>query len=348
MLAKPTRSVLAVVAAFTLCQFAAAQADQRAPMLKAGDLAPALSVEKWVKGDPVTGFEKGRIYVIEFWATWCGPCIQAIPHLTSLQKQYTGKVQFIGVTGSDALPAVESFVTQQGKKMEYTVAFDGDRSMGEAWMKPAGRNGIPCSFVVDRDGTIAWIGHPRAGLDAVLEMVVAGKFDAAAWAKIESAAAGLRKQAFEAGQSDDFDAAAKMLDELAALDPSFAADAGMMKWRMLLLQKKDYPAAYACAGKLFAGPLKDDAESLKEIAWTILDAPGVETRDLDLALQLAQRAVELEKAEDGMAIEVVARAYWEKGEKPQAIEWQRRAIAKAPSDTLKREFEATLAKYEGN
>ena len=66
--------------------------------LAVGDRAPALTVEKWVKGEPVTGFEKGKTYVVEFWATWCGPCIASMPHLSALQKEYKDKVTIIGVT----------------------------------------------------------------------------------------------------------------------------------------------------------------------------------------------------------------------------------------------------------
>ncbi|HVU64861.1 MAG TPA: TlpA disulfide reductase family protein [Phycisphaerales bacterium] len=62
-----------------------------------GDPAPSLSIEKWIKGEPVTSFEKGKVYVVEFWATWCGPCKASMPHITDLQKQYKGKVTFIGV-----------------------------------------------------------------------------------------------------------------------------------------------------------------------------------------------------------------------------------------------------------
>ena len=52
-----------------------------------GCIAPKLEGLEWVKGDPVR-MQKGSIYVVEFWATWCGPCIRGIPHLTELQQKY--------------------------------------------------------------------------------------------------------------------------------------------------------------------------------------------------------------------------------------------------------------------
>ena len=67
--------------------------------LKLGDAAPAFQVDSWVKGDSFTSLEKGNVYVMEFWATWCGPCITAMPHLSALQKQYPD-VRFVGVAAS--------------------------------------------------------------------------------------------------------------------------------------------------------------------------------------------------------------------------------------------------------
>src|SRR5687768_5335620 len=100
--------------------------------LKVGDKAPKITVENWVKGKEIKQFEKGKVYVVEFWATWCGPCIKGIPHLTELQKEYKDKnVTVIGVAASEnggnaesKLNTVKNFVQKQGDKMEYTVAFD--------------------------------------------------------------------------------------------------------------------------------------------------------------------------------------------------------------------------------
>jgi thiol-disulfide isomerase/thioredoxin len=136
--------------------------------LQVGSDAPEIKATSWVKGKEVKEFEKGKGYVVEFWATWCGPCIANIPHLTDLQKKHRD-VTFIGMASSerkpqtgrdDRLQKVQNFVRSQGAKMNYTVAYDADREMNKLWMQAAGQNGIPCAFVVDTEGKIAFIGHP--------------------------------------------------------------------------------------------------------------------------------------------------------------------------------------------
>ena len=65
--------------------------------LTIGDPAPSLKYSKWIKGNPIKGFEDGKVYVLEFWATWCVPCIKAMPHLSELAKKYKSTTTFIGV-----------------------------------------------------------------------------------------------------------------------------------------------------------------------------------------------------------------------------------------------------------
>lgn len=144
--------------------------------LKVGDKAPAITVDNWVKGGSVTGFEKGKLYVVEFWATWCPPCKESIPHLTKLAHEHKD-VTFLGVTGSERKPSsggdnrlenLEKFVKDQGDKMDYHVGYDANRKMVKDWLEAAGKDSIPTAFIIDGEGKIAWIGHPM-GMEAPLK-----------------------------------------------------------------------------------------------------------------------------------------------------------------------------------
>ena len=79
---------------------AAADNSAREPkVLSIGDKAPALTIKEWVKGSPVTEFTPGHAYVIEFWATWCGPCVEELPHFIEVSKQNTAeRVRFVGLS----------------------------------------------------------------------------------------------------------------------------------------------------------------------------------------------------------------------------------------------------------
>lgn len=160
----------------SICAFAGQQ-----DKLDIGDPAPALKPSKWLKGKPVARFEKGKVYVVEFWATWCTPCKEAMPHLSELARSHEGAVEFIGVDAFEPkeLAKVADFVKKQGARMDYRVAADGpgDKTWGD-WMIAAGETGIPVSFVIGKDGRVAWIGQP-AGLDRVLPQVIAGTLDVA-------------------------------------------------------------------------------------------------------------------------------------------------------------------------
>jgi thiol-disulfide isomerase/thioredoxin len=141
---------------------------QAANAAKIGDPAAPLKITEWVKGGPVDLSKRDKIYVVEFWATWCGPCRTSIPHLTELQKKFASKdVVFVGIS-AEKPSVVKPFVEKMGDRMDYVVACDDERQTNSGYMEAYGRNGIPSAFIVDRQGKVAWAGHPMAGLESKL------------------------------------------------------------------------------------------------------------------------------------------------------------------------------------
>ncbi len=138
-----------------------------------GKPAPPLSVEKIVQ--PAEGTNatwralRGKVVVLEFWATWCGPCVAAISHLNELADTFKDRpVQFIAVTDEpEAL--VRQFLTR--KPMRAWVALDTDRSMFQAY----GVEGIPRTIVVDGRGVVVADTHPTMLNAEALENVLAGR-----------------------------------------------------------------------------------------------------------------------------------------------------------------------------
>jgi len=169
---KPILTVAVVLLSSAACQSEAS--------LKVGSVAPALQVSRWVKGDGPYKFESGKVYVVEFWATWCQPCRESIPHLTQMARTYKDTVTFVGVnvwergSGKDMEDSVDSFVRNMGSNMDYFVARDTkSNTMAKTWIQAAGQNGIPCAFIIDGNGKIAWIGHPMDSMEKAIGAVLA-------------------------------------------------------------------------------------------------------------------------------------------------------------------------------
>ncbi len=322
-----------------------------------GDAAPALQYDAWIKGDKLDAIEKGHVHVIEFWATWCGPCIAAMPHLSEIQRKHP-EVRIVSMAASERgesedakIEKVRAFVENKGDTMGYRVAYVGDRAkMSRPWMEAAGQSGIPCSFIVDREGMIAWIGHPMS-MDKPLEAVVAGTWnveEAAKQAKAERAARelqrGISMAMRDARQSGDYTNVVKALR--AALEAAPTDSLRMQLFQVLAAQMKASAEAWAIGEEIFANA-KDNAMALNQLAWFIVDPDqDLAERTLGLAEKAIRRAVELTDGDDGAILDTHARVHFLMGNVAKAIEIQKTAIEKAPEGAMREEMKATLATYE--
>ncbi len=92
---------------------------------------------------------RGKVVVLDFWATWCDPCKEEIPHFIALQQKYPEQLQLIGLSLDDDEKPVRAF--QQQYRMNYPVALATPALAGQY----GGILGLPVTFVIDRTGHIA-------------------------------------------------------------------------------------------------------------------------------------------------------------------------------------------------
>lgn len=346
---------------------AAPQAD-RPFALMLGDPAPAIQVAEWVQGKPISRFEPGQVYVVEFWATWCGPCKVAIPHLDELSRNYSGAegkdaVQFVGVSVWERISAeqpywVPKFVREMGDKMTYTVAADlvsaseEQGPMARTWLEASGQGGIPTAFVVNREGKIAWIGHPM-GIEEPLADIVAGKWDLEAAAKkhaldlrLKGVTAKLGKEITKAKKEKDFAGALRLIDEAIAKEAALEAKFGLDKYFLMLdVQRVAEAATYG--QRLVSKVIADNASALNYLAWTIVDPQGKwKQGDYTLAVQAAERAVKLLEEQDASTLDTLGLALFKTGQVVRAIEVQEKAVTLAKGEKeLENELRARLDEF---
>ncbi len=298
--------------------------------LEVGQKAPSLAKITWMKGAAV---ETGTaVTVVEFWATWCGPCKTSIPHLTELQKKYADKVHIVGVSNEDAA-TVKPFIAEMGAKMDYHVGIADVATYG-SYME--GVDGIPHAFIVDAGGLVVWHGHP-ASMDGVLGQVVAGNFDAKKAGAIAKAEGDLQR--LLQGRSPDIAQALKKIDEIVALD---AVNAQAISVRLAIGKYQEDPQLIR--ETLTRLPLKElPADLANSLAFSRATDPELANRHLDVAMTLVNHALTLEPNNAGF-LDTKARLFSCLGLMDQAISWQQQAIGKSTAERAP--LEATLAYYQ--
>lgn len=221
---------------FVACLLPAVAAEPLVP----GSPAPPLLSGEFVQGEPIKEFEKGKVYLLEFWATWCGPCVRVIPHVNELHQKYSDKG--LVVIGQNVWERdetkVKPFIEKMGDQMTYRVAMDdksdgGKGKMSEAWMVAAGQRGIPAAMIVNKEGILAWVGHPSGINDVLIEQMLDGTFDVDAFAESKKQAsknAALMGSFKSAMDANDTAKATEVVDEIVELnDASISQNVPLMR-----------------------------------------------------------------------------------------------------------------------
>ena len=339
--------------------------------LKVGDPAPATRPETMLQGEAVKEFKRGEVYVFECWASWCGPCVAAIPHLNQLHKQMGKKgVVITGVnvweSERDAASAqrAKDFLKAQGGKMSYRVALGG-KAFIKDWLEAAEVNGIPHAFVI-AEGKIAWTGHPAQLTAEMLGDILTGTPLAAAAPiaeKIpqrrlskpavpagtapndpEMAAAQAKLDALsEAMRARDWDAAEKALPAAAGVLPKQEGQELRDSIEAQIGLARGNPAKFYAQLQKVADEEFDDPEALNEIAWRLLTMKAFEgKRNLTLAEKCAVQSVKLTKEEHPDKLDTLARLRWLQGKKEEAIRLQIKSVDKAEAGQMKAALQKTL------
>lgn len=309
-----------------------------------GSPAPALDVKTWYKGTPVKGFDNDKIYVVEFWATWCGPCKQSIPHLTELAKKNTD-VTFIGVSiwEDDNGTNIKKFVDEMGDKMDYNVCYSGNQTgMAETWMKAAAQNGIPSAFII-KNGQIQWVGHPMS-MEKPLEDIKTGKFDLAAFkVEFEKSAEETRQQmaAREAlGNAQKLIVAGKLPEAKAAIsdiETKYPAVKPMVENLKFSLLAKEDPKAWETKAKTLA---KDPASAQTLLSFAMTQLPNGDIAHGAKAIDLAVGAA---KDGDLLTFYDAAVFYDQTKDYKKALSMIDRALASLPNSQFKDNKDAKTA-----
>ena len=329
-----------------------ATASSQAKTLTIGDPAPKLKVDRWLHGGEVKQFLPGTAYVVEFWATWCGPCLAMMPHMGQLQREYSDKrVTFIGFSARDQrgndLEAVSNFVSKRGPKLGYTFAYGDDRATYDAWMTAAGQGGIPCCFVVDRGSKIAYIGHPMY-LDLVLPKVVASTWTSQDVKMLLGAQAQVNG-VFEALKSPDPEVGLTALAALDAKYPELSRVPYFVVPRVaLLLIAKRYEEAGKAADKVMAMALEqDNNDTLQSLSGALRSAPLKQEKELaDVAVRVAEAGLKVAGDKDVGALMTIAETYFAAGNSAKAREYGAQAIAAARTQQQKQKLENHVKLYD--
>lgn len=335
------------------------------PLLRAGDAAPGLELEKWLAGEGDDPLPKGRIRVVVFVATWSEASERAMDWLAGRSREYSkDNIDVIAVFGQDAADArtygkPETELTARAFIERHAIgkircAFDQRWRSRSAWLAAAGVKTLPMAFIVDSQGKIGWLGNPLwppGEMEDALAQIKAGTFGPAErreltkkWEEVLRELRGLDNTLTQARNTRRDDIAIATLERLETLDKLSRGYYMAARFEITYLEKLNAEAAFKIArGALETDP--DNAQLLNDLSWTILTGEGATARDLPLAQKLAERAVEVSESKNPHYLDTLARSHADQGHLDEAIKLQKKAVDQTGDRSDREEMLATLQEY---
>lgn len=311
---------------------------------------PAFKADHWVAGEPVAGFEPGKIYAVEFFSTTCGHCREAAPLVAELVNVFGEDVVFFGVT-DETLDKVKAWIAspENAEKVVFPVVCDPEKEGNKAFQYGTFKVSTPRIFIV-KDGVLQWYGHP-SGAQATLDGLLEGTWDPASVAGefivescMERARDHMNKMRQEIERTGEWENMYALLDAMKAALPERASYFDLQAFATMIGPDDQPEKGYALAREIVE-KYKDDIASLRTVARTILNSPWVKVRDIPFAHAVAVRADTLGQGKDARAAEILALSWFSQGDRDKALAEINRAIELEPEPKLKARYEASKQKY---
>ena len=316
--------------------------------LEVGSSAPALDIQYWVqngggKFSKVTDFEKDKVYVVEFWATWCGPCVQSMPHLAALQEKFAEKGLQVVSISNEPVEEIKAFLDKniqdlEGNKVSvadvtqaYCLTTDPDGSSDKDYMLAAKRDGIPCAFIVGKDSKIEWIGHPME-MEPILDLIFEGKWNREDYIAEQKFIAEVQSTIGGLARSKKYAEAASAIDGFLAKVTDKRLQFGLLKSKidLQLLAKVDESELLKSYQTLFKS-CETEPFFVQDVAWTAFEKFSDQKLKSKQILEVSIAAVEkvipnVEGGDKANLFDTVARLSFAIGKTEPAIQAQLQAV----------------------
>ena len=161
-------TVQAILLIFSLIHLSFAQEG-----LLVGDKAPEIVITDWIENVPDDQSLEGKYIIKDFWATWCGPCLKAVPHFNELKERFSDREDVIFISISDEKPLKIQPTLKRVPFKSVVVTDQSKKSMNNFKI-----TGIPVTVMIDNKGILRWVGEPAALKEEQVEDFLAGKIGA--------------------------------------------------------------------------------------------------------------------------------------------------------------------------